>query len=429
MNQNKKLILGLVFALIWLVACNTTRSTGSGNMNPNTNLPSDTLILSLLKKYPQYFDSVLLNREKWNVQIVYTEINRDKKGHPRFIDHFFNIDTNRYFYPASTVKLPIAVLALQKLHELNIPGLDRNSTMITETAFEGQTPVQTDASAADSRPSVAHYIKKIFLVSDNDAFNRLYEFLGQEYINNNLHRMGYTDAEIIHRLQISMSEEQNRNTNPVKFYDSTGKLLYSKPAERSNFVYAQRDTKMGKGFYRGDELIHEPFDFSKKNRISVYDLHRLLRAVMFPEDVPADQRLNLAKDDYDFLRRYMSMWPLESKYPYYDPSEYWNTYVKFIYYGAGKEPVNPNIRIFNKPGDAYGFMLDIAYVTDLEKNIEFMVSAVIHCNSDEIFNDDKYDYNTVGYPFMKNLGRVLYDYELTRPKKYPPDLSSLKFSY
>jgi hypothetical protein len=29
-----------------------------------------------------------------------------------------------------------------------------------------------------------------------------------------------------------------------------------------------------------------------------------------------------------------------------------------------------------------------------------MVTAVIYCNEDGIFNDDKYDYETVGFPFM-----------------------------
>ena len=46
------------------------------------------------------------------------------------------------------------------------------------------------------RPTIAHYIKKILLVSDNDAFNRLYEFLGQQYINTTLHQMGYTEVQI-----------------------------------------------------------------------------------------------------------------------------------------------------------------------------------------------------------------------------------------
>ena len=125
----------------------------------------------------------------------------------------------------------------------------------------------------------------------------------------------------------------------------------------------------------------------------------------------------------------MSMTETESKYPYYDTINYWSNYVKFLLYGAEKNKPDPDIRIFNKVGDAYGFLTDVAYIADFKNNIEFMLSATIYCNSDGIFNDDKYDYDTIGYPFMKNLGRIFYNYELKRKRKHIPDLSPMKFDY
>ena len=363
------------------------------------------------------------------VQIIYTQIDRKKNGKAKFIDHYFNYNPDKYFYPASTVKLPVAILALQKFNKLKIPGVDKNTMMITEADYNDQTPVYNDPTTVDGRPTTAHYIKKILLVSDNDAFNRLYEFLGQEYINSSLHKMGYTDAQILHRLQISLSEDQNRHTNPVNFYDTNSKIIYKKPAETSKMVYAERNTKMGKGYYRGDQLINESFDFSKKNRLALEDLHSIMRSIIFPKAVRKKQRFNLEKEDYNFLRKYMSMTPLEAAYPSYDSVNYWDSYVKFLFYGAEKGKTDPNVRIFNKPGDAYGFMIDVAYIVDFKNKVEFMLSAVIYCNSDGIFNDDKYDYDTIGLPFMKNLGRVIYDYELKRKRKHIPNLSSFRFEY
>jgi hypothetical protein len=58
-----------------------------------------------------------------------------------------------------------------------------------------------------------------------------------------------------------------------------------------------------------------------------------------------------------------------------------------------------------------------------------MVSAVILCNEDEIFNDDRYDYEKTGYPFLKQLGQEIHRYEMKRPKKYPPKLDHLKIRY
>ena len=390
---------------------------------------SDAFMVNLLKQYPQFFDSILAKKKEMGVQIIYTQIDRRKNGNARFTDHYFNVDTENYFYPASTVKLPVAILALQKLNELKKSGLDKNTTMITDTAYSGQTVVYNDPTTVDGRPTIAHYIKKILLVSDNDAFNRLYEFLGQEYINNSLHKMGYTDVQIIHRLNISLTEDQNRHTNPVKFYDTSKRIVYEKLAANSQLVYAERNTKMGKGFIKGDELVNEPFNFSKKNRLSLKDLHSIMRTVLFPEMVSPKHRFNLTSDDYNFLYKYMSMTATESKYPYYDTINYWSNYVKFLLYGAEKNKPDPDIRIFNKVGDAYGFLTDVAYIADFKNNIEFMLSATIYCNSDGIFNDDKYDYDTIGYPFLKNLGRIFYNYELKRKRKHIPDLSPMKFDY
>jgi hypothetical protein len=98
-------------------------------------------------------------------------------------------------------------------------------------------------------------------------------------------------------------------------------------------------------------------------------------------------------------------------------------------YGGDGVIDDPSIRIFNKVGDAYGFLTDAAYIVDFKNNIEFMLSANIYCNTDEIFNDDNYDYDTIGFPFMKNLGKVIYNYELKRQRKTKPDLSSFKMDY
>ena len=415
-----------------LFACSTTKSNTSVITNSD-------LIKSLMNQNATLFDSVLSNIDQNRLQIIYTQIDRKKNGKPEFTDHYFNVNDSSYFYPASTVKLPVAILALQKLNELKIKGLDKNSTMITEADYSGQTEVYNDPSTPDGRPTIEHYIKKILLVSDNDAFNRLYEFLGQEYINNTLHKMGYEKVQIVHRLEISLTEEENRHTNPVRFFaappaslhakDTIDKLLYEKPLQQSKLVYAERNTKMGKGFYRRGELINEPFDFSKKNRMSLQTLHNIVRSVVFPKSVSKKQRFNLRKNDYEFLRKYMSMTPLESKFPFYDKENYWDNYVKFLFYGAEKNTSKAGIRIFNKVGDAYGYLTDAAYIVDLNNGIEFILSAVIHCNSDEILNDDKYDYETIGFPFMKNLGQVIYDHEMKRIRKIAADLSQFRYDY
>ncbi len=421
------------------VSCGTIKQSTSAADIPRTNqeiIPMDTtkspaFLESLLQQYPRYFGDILKNRDVHNVQIMYTQINRKANGTPDFTHHYFNVNPAKYFYPASTVKLPIVLLALQKLNELKDRGIDRNTTMLTEAAFSGQTAVFNDPTSPDGKPSIAHYIKKILLVSDNDAYNRLYEFLGQQYINAEMKKKGYADVQVLHRLNIFLTEAENRRTNPVKFYDTTGKLLYEQPEQKSMMKYAARKDSLGLGYYSGGKLKSGPMDFSTKNRLGLEDLHKMVISIVFPEKVKASERFSITEEDRRFVLQYMSRYPTESQYPPYaaDTVNYWPTYCKFLFYGAEKTMPDENIRIFNKPGDAYGHLIDAAYIVDHKNKIEFFVSAIIYCNSDGILNDDKYDYKTIGKPFMKNLGRVLYDYELKRTRIIQPDLSPVLFNY
>jgi hypothetical protein len=226
-----------------------------------------------------------------------------------------------------------------------------------------------------------------------------------------------------------MNDAQNRLTNPVHFFDSSGNVVYAKPLEKSNLVYQKRNTLIGKGYLSRGKLVNEPFDFSTKNRFTLSDLHSVLQSVIFPEAVPAGKRFNLKEEDYRFLYRYMSMLPRESDHPQYDITHYPDGYVKFLMFGGSGPITNLGLRIFNKVGDAYGFLTDVAYIVDFENKIEFFLSATIYCNADGIFNDDKYEYDTLGFPFLKAIGELVYAYELKRTRKVLPDLSKFQLSY
>ncbi len=390
---------------------------------------SQANVLDSLLTNEHSLKTIAANKDSFNLQIIYTRIDRNANNEPRFTDYTFNVHPDKYFYPASTVKMPFAFLALEKLNELKKPDVNKFTTMITDSSYEKEQVIYSAPMAEDCRPSVAHYIKQVFLVSDNEAANRLFEFLGQNYLNTRLHKKGYNDVDIRNRLNIALTENQNRHTNPVSFVDTSGNILYKQLAQVNTATFKIRNDKFGKGFYKGGSLINEPFDFSAKNKISLVSLHNILRSVIFPKSVAPKQRFNLSEEDYKFLYQYMSSRPRESKYPAYDTANYHDAYAKFLMYGSEKGTLPGNIRIFNKVGDAYGFLTDVAYIADFENKIEFMLSCTILCNTDGIFNDDKYDYETIGFPFMKTLGQLIYNYEKQRPRKRQPDLSRYVIDY
>ncbi|MEP7317420.1 MAG: hypothetical protein ABI921_01725, partial [Panacibacter sp.] len=140
------------------------------------------------------------------------------------------------------------------------------------------------------------------------------------------------------------------------------------------------------------------------------------------------QRFNLTQDDYNFLYQYLSQYPSETNYPKYDSASYYDSYVKF-YFRDSTHQMPPYVRVFNKVGWAYGFLIDVSYVADFKNNVEFMLTSTLYVNSDGILNDDRYDYETIGWPFLYQLGQTVYRYELKRSRNYKPDLSKFKMHY
>jgi hypothetical protein len=168
---------------------------------------------------------------------------------------------------------------------------------------------------------------------------------------------------------------------------------------------------------QGPNKVNEPLDFSTKNATTLPDLQQVLRAILFPEAVPARQRFALAPADYSFLRQYLSMVPQQSDHPRYAPAAYPDNYAKFLLVGGAPRPLPEGVKIFNKIGQAYGFLIDNAYVQHPEKHVEFLLSAVLYVNSDGVLNDDQYEYDTVGLPFLRRLGEVVYEYEVRRQRQ------------
>ena len=158
----------------------------------------ENVIEQLLKANPTYFKTLTDNPSKYRLQILYTQIDRDAENKAQFTTHAYRVDANEYFYPASTVKLAASVLALEKINKLKI---DKATTFHTLKNRPTQLEVLTDTSASNGKPSIEHYIKKILLVSDNEAYNRLYEFLGQKKFNKIMASKGFEGVRFTHRLQ------------------------------------------------------------------------------------------------------------------------------------------------------------------------------------------------------------------------------------
>jgi hypothetical protein len=382
-----------------------------------------------MMKQSRKLKPILKKKDTLEVQIIYTQINRDAQNKPSFKSFYFHVDSTHYFYPASTVKLPMVLLALEKLNQLNIRSLDKFTPMFNDSAYTGQFSVKKDSTSESGKPSVAHYAKKILLVSDNDAFNRLYEFVGQKAVNETLKQKGY-NMRILHRLERPLTPDQNRHTEAVRFLKNDSVIFQQAMLVNEDSIRPVRKVFKGIGYEKNGKIVYKPFDFTYKNFYPLQEQQEILKAILFPDIISPNKRFHFSEEDRQFVLKHMSQLPRESKYPSYnrDPNLY-DAYCKFLIFGEDKKPIPSHIRIFNKVGDAYGYLIDNAYVVDFKNGVEFMLSAVINTNTDAIYNDGKYEYKKIGYPFMKNLGQKIYKYELKRKRKQKPDLSYLRLNY
>ena len=392
---------------------------GSLIMSGTLNAQNKNLLDKIISENYQQLLPAIQNLEKYEIQIIYTKIEKDENDKRKLQTFSFNENSNKYFYPASTVKFPAAILALEKLNDLNISGVNKFTHLSIDSVYENQTAFNKEFKDECGYPNIADYIKRIFLVSDNQAFNRLFDFLGQKEINQRLRKRGFDNTKILHRLEVTRTEELNKQNNPINFYDENNNIIYQQPAkfEGDEIELKLTDTKKGIGYYADGVLINEPKDFSQNNFFGLRDQHNLMIRIIFPELFDEMERFNLTEDDYKFLNKYMCMLPRESECPKYDSTEYYDGYVKFFMFGNTKEQIPTNIKIFSKSGLAYGYLIDNAYIKDVENNVEFFLSAVIHVNEDQIYNDDKYEYDEIGLPFLANLGKIIYNFEINKEKQ------------
>lgn len=330
---------------------------------------------------------------------------------PRLVQHGFRLGAE-YFYPASSVKLFAAVAALERLAELRRESgleLGVDTALVFHPLFEDEALEETDDSNLEGgRITVRHEIRKLFLVSDNRAFNRLYELVGQDRLAASLARAGLSGARIVHRLEEFRSAADNRRFPRIDFVADG--LLHTLPERFSEPLAAAPETprlRVGSGYMSGGEKVEEPMDFAVKNRFPLAELQRGLCMVVRSDVDCGGAGFALTDGDRALLLEAMSGYPGESTNPVYDPAEYPDGHVKFLLPGLARVVPKDRLRIHNKVGQAYGFTTENAWVVDRQTGRGFFLAATLYTNADGVLNDDDYEYDTVALPFLADLGEAV----------------------
>ena len=356
---------------------------------------------SILLSNPS-FKKVISEPQKYKLQIIFSQVIKDSSGKKSFINQSYNFNDSLYFYPASLVKLPSSIFALELINELKNNGIDKNTRLIIDSSFSCQKKLIWDNSTNDSLASIASFIEKALVVSDNDAYNRLYEFVGPKYFSQRFNEFGMSKSVIRHRFA-SCDQQENRSTNKISFLSKTGDTLFSKEQDYFKGVYLKPMKNMVVEsfpyYLRSKRPKKTSKDFSLRNSMSLTDIHSLLMELIYPES----QKFNFLIDDDDrkFLISNLSNNPNESNLRSIRTNPlYHDNMTNYLMMGTDSSQTKKDFSITNIVGLAYGFATDVAYIHNQNKSIEFFLSATIYTNYG---NKIGYDYPRISLPFLKSF--------------------------
>ena len=358
--------------------------------------------IELVLKSDPYLKEIIKDKEDYEIQVMLTKINHDNTKID-FQNYQYQHDENQYFYPASTIKLPIVVLTLKKINELRSKGSD---ITLKSKIILNNVDNYSNFKLQDSITSFQNLIADIFLVSDNSASNILIDFIGYNYFNDEMQNAGFDRTYLNHKF------------NPDPYVNSTWQIsdldnnMISSINDNQKIIKA--DDKIngldkGERRYFNGEILDESLNFSEKNRFSITDMHNLIKYIFYPEIFDKANTFNLNVEDYDFIRYWMSRFTYEDiGEKFIGDEKFFETYNKFFIHGDEQSVSNEQIRVYNKIGQAYGTSIDNGLIKNYQNDVEFILTSTIYTNKNKVINDNLYEYDDIAEPFLAKLSRAIY---------------------
>lgn len=346
--------------------------------------------------------SVLASPAQYRFQVLYGAI-VTKNGKPTLERRTYRADAE-YFFPASSMKMPIALATMHRL-----AALRASKQAITTGATIRFAP--TTAIAEPWTTTLSRELRRALVISDNYSANRLLGFTGHREAHEELWGLGLASTRI-HTGFATGADMDPATVSPAIDVLDNGAVVTKLPARKSTLVLPKTDAKslgLGAAYIENGRRIEGPMSFAEKNAIKIRDLQDTLVRIMRPELLPASKaKLEpIADADLEELQKTLGTLPSESGIAGYDRNVVAD--YPLLPFLRGLERVKPRskIAIHSKVGQAYGFLIHNAYVVDKESGRAFFLTAVVFANQDGVMNNDKYGYDTIAFPALADVAEVV----------------------
>lgn len=309
-----------------------------------------------------------------------------------------------YFYPASSVKLFAAYAAIEKLDDMS-----EELTVPVSTT----TPIRFVTGEGRSRQVVTTTLRRdleqALIVSDNDAHDRLFDFVGREELAERLAHIGLKRTILVQHLgkaakaRVATPPLIDLLVPPEPPVSVSHRLGFEVPTSPWAGV------RLGRAYVdeRG-KVVQGPMDFSTKNATSLRDLQDVLIAITRPElfDRLPSGTLHSPAARPEVVE-ILAKLPSELEGSRRGRPTAKDAFQKPLQVGLTAAFPEEKVRVYGKGGRAYGFTVENAYIVSERTGRGFFLASTLYANDNDTLNDDGYEYLSVGTPFLARLGVIL----------------------
>ncbi len=383
----KKMKWTLSLFIVLLVSCSHSQSE-----QEDTSVESEEL--SMLDSLG--LDMEVARNPKYRFQFVATSFKEGK------IAKSVSYGTDQYYYPASLVKVPTALVFLEIMKERNIP-MDSYPVFDTVNAC-GSTKFVDICN--DHHVSFEQMLKELLVVSDNHFYNALFHIITPEQLNARLKAKGFEGIKI-YRAFTGCDPVDQLRTYPFKIEGSTigGASYHQSSSEMDSTVlnaeYEYTEDRLFGSKHENSEgeIVDGPYDLNYQIEIPLDQMHQIMLAFMYPNLVQESQRWNITSKERAYLEELLGAYPSEIEGSYRSLKRYDDFEYKYVRNTEGYAEG----RTFGKLGLSYGFASETVYVPSEGVGNGVLLTYSVYVNSNDIVNDGEYDYETVARPFAEAL--------------------------
>lgn len=374
---------------------------------PKSQTPSaDPWLSRAFERGGKTLRAVLADREKYRFQVLYAAVTKAEAGRPASLDRHGYFADAEYFFPASSMKVPLALASYDRIPALRhakhaASGLGRDTTLEIFPSSGQGSPYTT---------TLARETWRALIVSDNASANRLLAFAGHKEAHETLWGLGLASARV--RTGFATGNEVDPATvSPrIDLVPKDGPRHTLPPRKSTLTLPATRALRLevGNAIVEGGRLVKGPVSFADKNAMTLRDLQDTLVRIVRPELLGAKLPKDPATpDDLAYVKEALGTLPSQSGLPGYDRNVVADYRLNPFLRGLERVRARGKLEVYAKVGQAYGFLTTNAYVVEKASGKAFFLAATVYANPNEVINDDLYAYDDVAFPALADVAEAV----------------------